>query len=256
VADGGLGTGYRTLPEWAREGLAEWATGRGDDFLREACRTDSVWPEDDPVSLAGMRLAPGRHGFADYVRSYLAFAYVEERHGTAAVQGIARRLFAGTDVAGAVAEATGLALDRFEEKTRAAAAARIREAATGFAEYRACHLAFLQGRRAEAVDGQRAFLGRMPDSPFAPSARLDLVRALFELGRRDEAGGEIEALLSAPGDRGILEQAEYYAIRIAALEGRRDEVRDRGRRFLRDFVRARPALRAEVESALLAAGPR
>lgn len=229
-----LGEPYYDVPKWAREGLAVWAAGQGPGRVTLLSVLYGADPKvEDPVARVVNGLG-GKHGVADYAEDYLAFAWVEERKGLAAVQALGRRLLASPDVPAAFAEAAGVPFAEIEAAVRGHATATVAKGMAGRAAYLDARRALDEGPPADALKALDAYLAANPNAPFAPRARYDRALALFRAGRYADALAAFDGVLREPLAELFVDDVLEYRVRIAAARGDAAALEAAARAFVRD----------------------
>jgi len=230
-----LGRRHRDLPSWAREGLAVWAAGQGEEKL--AVNLSAVWHEEDPVGrlLNGLE---GPHTMRDYAEDYLAFEFMEAEGGPQWVRRVVRELIEGATIKMAIQSVTGWEWTEFAQRARAYAIKRVKGvAANGRAEYRRAHAAYRAGRWEEVLNLFEGLLARdrLPCRSYVMYYRA---RTLQRLGRQGEAEEQFRALLTpecGPPLGGLLDDAAFQWAECAATQGFKEEAATRRAEAFRNY---------------------
>ncbi|MBI3272704.1 MAG: tetratricopeptide repeat protein [Planctomycetes bacterium] len=196
-----LGDGFARLPPWIREGIALWTAGQGPERVRYyLAHRDAL--DDGGVLINGL---DGPHGLRDYPEDFLAFEYIETRHGADAVRRFVALILGGRPWTAALAEATGEDWPAFQAAARVHARAALdRLADPGLADYRRIAKLgdepFAVDRAQPLPDAASAFRESHAGSAHTRAALFFEGKALRALGRADEARAAFERVAEAAGE--------------------------------------------------------
>lgn len=113
------------LPAWVEEGLAVWASGDGDAFVRRSALFRALRRDTESVCDGLESLVSDLHRGADYAEDYLAFVYLTELGGEGAVRSFVAQLIAGKGFAEAIHGACQRGWAAFHAGARLHATARL-----------------------------------------------------------------------------------------------------------------------------------
>ena len=113
------------LPAWVEEGLAVWASGDGDAFVRRSALFRALRRDTESVCDGLESLVSDGHRGADYAEDYLAFVYLSELAGEGAVRSFVTQLLAGKGFAEAIHGACQRGWAAFHAGARIHATARL-----------------------------------------------------------------------------------------------------------------------------------
>ncbi len=225
---------YVAVPRWVREGLAVYAAGQGPARIRYLLQ-DRIG--EGPDSLV-QGLEEGSHGLEDYAEDYLAFQYIEDEHGVAALRAIARDIVHGRgDYREAIHRHTGEDWERYRANARRYSRTTVRLLEKGIAQvYGEGIRLYDQGRHGEAAERLAAFLALHPDAYCSGLARYYRAKCAFLSGRYEEArDGFLDVLARDAGGIGLIDEALYYAGRCRFACGDWEGALRDFRRVVRDF---------------------
>jgi len=183
-----LGDRFYDLPSWAKEGLADWATGRRGWRMDWLYATECDQFGADPAKWLVDGL-DGENARGDYAEYYLAFAYVEDAFGVAAARKLVRELFTRTDVDVALHNATNLYFNEFVRRARAWALDYVHRDMADYPAYLKAKGAFRGGEYAAADQAYGAYLGGKEPLHFRLNALLE--QAECRIQTRDATGARL-----------------------------------------------------------------
>lgn len=247
-----LGEAFYKVPRWVKEGLAEWASGKGDDTLRTTYQRRMSMPgEVGPEAVIdGL---DGRQGADDYGENYLAFAMVEELHGIEGVQRLVGELFSTASHSVAFQRVTGLGMAEFESRFRDWAKRRVAKDVAERPLYIAAKAALLAKEPEVAIRRYDAYLREPGHVSFRRIAQFESASARLEVGDLDGASASLESSLAAEPLGFLTGKMRHLSLRIA--EKRREWARLEAAcvEYLEDFGNENVDRKVEAESLLQAA---
>jgi hypothetical protein len=102
------------IPHWLQEGMAMYASGEGDDRVKQAAEplvkshaSDLLYDLDGPVLGSS------------YPQYYLAVKFMQDKYSVNAVQGVVRDLIQGKTLPDAIQDCMGLSLEQFKKEVQA-----------------------------------------------------------------------------------------------------------------------------------------
>jgi hypothetical protein len=182
-----LGRSFYMVPSWVKEGLADWASGGGENRLLRLYQRDY----HDPIPYADAGNDPARrivnglggaHTADDYAEDYLAFAYVEKSLGIASVHRLVAELFADTPYPVAFQRATGKPFPTFEEEARRWATERVQGDLSRRWAYFKAKQAFQKEQFLKAEAAYGAYLDEEGFLPYRALAMVERAECHLELG--------------------------------------------------------------------------
>ncbi len=206
-----LGSGYASIPEWLREGIAVDVAGETELNLSRAISRTRL----RPVEGIADGLSRTAHFTSDYGESGVAIATLRSLAGDDAVPRLVACLTDAGTWPSCLRDLTGLQPKQFEARAMIDALAAIGDlAADRVSRYEAARARLQSGNPARALEDLEAFLAS-GEGPFDREASLDSARALALLERHDEALDQVDALLGL-GDYGPELGAEALAFKAEA----------------------------------------
>ncbi len=230
-----LGDAFYELPCWVKEGMADWATGRGGDRLRELYVLECADPDRDPCArlVSGLEGGPTRREYGEF---YMAFAFVEGTLGKGAVQQLASDLFTSTAYRVSFERITGLPFPEFERKARSWAEEHVRKELADRPGYVAGKAAFRKGEFEEADRAYSTYLAGEGTLHFRRIALLEQAECRIEA--EDAAGARrLLDLAEAAEPAGPLNDRILHArIRVAKVVEDWAQVQALCYTFIEDFA--------------------
>jgi len=241
---------HKTLPKWAREGLAVWVAGQGLDRSTQWIATEA--DKDDPVGRLVDGLENENHSLKDYPEDYFAIVALEALGGEGSIPEFVKFLSEGAECRLAAAAASGHSWLDFEAEARETATRELKNilGEKRQADYRAAIALFRAKDYGKAGQEFRNIAARHEGTWAGAQAAYYGARCLQESGKPADASGAFHDFLEGPGrltglmddatwnDALCLERLERWADALAACD-----------RLVRDFP-----FNSAVPQAMLRAG--
>lgn len=185
--------GYRTVPNWIREGMAVYIAGQGPTRLRMHLMRPTVANAPHTL-LNGLEEFGGKHTLDDYTEDYLAMVYLENAAGPGAVKRLHGGLQANRPWRTALREVSGRSWPDFQTGALAFAKAELDKADDAEHKAFATVATLRMGRQYDAtLPAADTFLAAYPASIYAKMAHYHRARAHYALKQYDKAIADFAA---------------------------------------------------------------